>query len=57
MVEIRTRDSSRKYYKALELPSDADINAAKSSYNNGILEVTFAKNVETKSKGNEIKIE
>lgn len=57
VVEIITNDSIRKYYKTLELPSDADINSAKSTYNNGILEVTIVKKVETKLKSKEIKIE
>ena len=40
-----------------ELPSDANVETAKSKYNNGILEITFDKKIETKPKGKQIKIE
>jgi HSP20 family protein len=55
-VEVKTEDiSSRKYHKTVDLPKEADIETARSTYNNGILEVTFDKKKETK--GKEIKIE
>jgi HSP20 family protein len=57
-VEVKTADDAqRKYSKTVELPKEADIETARSSYNNGILEVTFDKKKETKPKGKEIKIE
>jgi HSP20 family protein len=57
-VEVKTEDSSsRKYHKTVDLPKEADIETARSTYNNGILEVTFDKKKETKAKGKEIKIE
>jgi HSP20 family protein len=58
-VEVKTADSSsRKYHKVLNLPKSADIETARSTYNNGILEVTFdKKKEEQKPKGKEIKIE
>ena len=58
-VEIKTEDNAqRKYHKILDLPKQADIETARSTYNNGILEVTFdKKKEEPKSKGKEIKIE
>lgn len=57
-VEIKTADNAqRKYHKILDLPKSADIETARSTYNNGILEVTFDKKKETKPKGKEIKIE
>src|SRR6478735_1805278 len=57
-VEIKTADSSeRKYHKILDLPKQADLETARSNYNNGILEVTFDKKNETKPKGKEIHIE
>ena len=57
-VEIKTADSSeRKYHKILDLPKQADLETARSAYNNGILEITFDKKKETKPKGKEIKIE
>jgi HSP20 family protein len=58
-IEIKTADiSARKYHKVLNLPKSADIETARSTYNNGILEVTFdKKKEEQKPKGKEIKIE
>jgi HSP20 family protein len=58
-IEIKTADNSeRKYHKVLNLPKSADIETARSTYNNGILEVTFdKKKEEQKPKGKEIKIE
>src|SRR6476619_5562612 len=57
-VEIKTSDNAqRKYHKILDLPKQADLETARSTYNNGILEVTFDKRKEKKPKGKEIKIE
>lgn len=58
-VEVKTADSSeRKYHKVLNLPKSVDIETARSTYNNGMLEVTFdKKKEEQKPKGKEIKIE
>ena len=58
-VEIKTTDNAqRKYHKVLNLPKSADIETTRSTYNNGILEVTFdKKKEEPKPKGKEIKIE
>jgi HSP20 family protein len=57
-VEIKTADNAqRKYHKIIDLPKQADIETERSTYNNGILEVTFDKKKEQKPKGKEIKIE
>jgi HSP20 family protein len=56
-VEVRSGDPHRKYHKTIDLPEQADIETAKSKYNNGVLEITFEKKKETKPKGKEIKIE
>jgi HSP20 family protein len=56
-IEVLSNDPHRKYHKTIELPQQTDIETAKSSYNNGILEVTFNKKKETKPKGKEVKIE
>ncbi len=58
-VEVKTADNAqRKYSKIIDLPKSADIETARSTYNNGILEVTFdKKKEEQKPKGKEIKIE
>jgi HSP20 family protein len=56
-VEVKSEDPHRKYHKTIDLPEEADIETAKSKYNNGVLEITFEKKKETKPKGKEIKIE
>jgi HSP20 family protein len=56
-IEVSSNDPQRKYRKTIELPQEADLETAKSSYNNGILEVTFNKKKETKPKGKEVKVE
>ncbi|HKR72654.1 MAG TPA: archaeal heat shock protein Hsp20 [Candidatus Nitrosocosmicus sp.] len=57
-VEIDASYNSRTYHKSIELPKEADIETAKSIYNNGVLEITFSKKKEdVKPKGKEIKIE
>ena len=57
-VEISTTNTSeRKYRSVIELPPEANTETVKSTYNNGILEITFKKKEETKPKGKEIKVE
>jgi HSP20 family protein len=57
-VEISTTEGAqRKYHETIELPSETDIETAKSSYNNGILEIRFNKKQQSKPKGKEIKID
>jgi HSP20 family protein len=56
-VEIKSDDPQRKYHEVIDLPPEADIETAKSSYRNGILEITFKKKDQTKPKGKQINIE
>mgnify|MGYP002336224313 CR=1 FL=1 len=57
-LEVITNDKQRKYHKNIELPYETDVDTAKSTYNNGILEITFnKKKKEAKPKGKEIKID
>jgi HSP20 family protein len=56
-LEVLTNDPKRKYHKIIDLPEAVDLETAQSSYNNGILEITFNKKNETKPKGKEIKID
>ena len=56
-LEVKSDDPKRKYHKAIEVPQETDIETAKSTYNNGILEITFKKKDQTKSKGKTIKVE
>jgi HSP20 family protein len=56
-LEVKSEDPQRKYHKTIDLPLEADLETAKSKYNNGILEITFDKKKETKPKGKQIKID
>ena len=56
-VEVTADDAKRKYHEVIEIPPETDIETAKSNYNNGILEITFQKKVQTQPKGKEIQIE
>ena len=57
-VEIFTIDTSqRKYRRVVELPEETDLETAKSTYRNGILEITFSKKESPKQKGKQINIE
>jgi HSP20 family molecular chaperone IbpA len=44
-VEVESEDPQRKYHRTFEIPPERDIKTAKSTYNNGILEITFKKNM------------
>jgi HSP20 family protein len=56
-LEIKSDDPQRKYHQVIDLPPEVDIETAKSSYRNGILEITFKKKELTKPKGKQINIE
>jgi HSP20 family protein len=56
-VEVTTIDPERKYHEVVEIPPETDIKTAKSTYKNGILEITFDKKQQTKPKGKQINVE
>jgi HSP20 family protein len=57
-VEVTTTDpEKRKYHEVIEIPPETDIETAKSTYKNGILEITFKKKEQSKPKGKQINIE
>jgi HSP20 family protein len=57
-VEVTTTNAEkRKYRQVVEIPPDTDINTARSTYKNGILEVTFNKKELSKPKGKQINVE
>lgn len=56
ILEITTSELQRKYHRTLELPEEVDIDTARATYNNGIIEITFNKKT-NKSNGKEIKID
>ncbi|MGQ9758982.1 MAG: archaeal heat shock protein Hsp20 [Candidatus Methanomethylicaceae archaeon] len=53
---ISADNPQRKYYKEIGLPTEVDIEKAKSTYKNGVLEVILPKK-EVKEKGKSIKVE
>lgn len=49
-VEVKSEDPQRKYHRTIDIPSETNIETAKSAYNNGILEITFKKKEQAKGK-------
>jgi HSP20 family protein len=43
ILEVKGEGPPRTYHRTIEIPTDTDIETAKSTYNNGILEITFKK--------------
>jgi HSP20 family protein len=56
-LTISVDTPQRKYYKEVEMPAQIEPNQAKSSYKNGVLEVTVPKKKEEEPKGEPINIE
>jgi HSP20 family protein len=54
-VDVSAESEGRKYHRVIDIPSDADISTAKSTYRNGILEIHFKRKGELK--GRAIKID
>ena len=55
-VEVSTGENAkRRYHKVIELPPETDIETAKPTFTNGILEIAFSK--KAKPRGKEIKVE
>jgi HSP20 family protein len=56
VVEVSTIEKAkRKYHRIIDLPSETDIETARSTYSNGILEIIFDK--KTSLRGREIKVD
>jgi HSP20 family protein len=57
-LEVTTTGTEeRKYHEVIEIPPETDIETATSTYKNGILEITFKKKEQSKSKGKQINVE
>jgi len=56
-LTISVDTPQRRYYKEVELPAKIESKQAKSTYKNGVLEVTVPKKKEEKPKGEPIEIE
>ncbi len=57
ILTISVETSERKYFKEVKLPDEVEPKEAKSTYKNGVLEVTLQKTKKRKPKGELIKIE
>jgi HSP20 family protein len=56
-VDIKTEDPKRKYHEVVDLPAEVDIDSVKSTFVNGLLEITFNKKSKDVSKSKSIRIE
>lgn len=56
-LTISVETPERKYFKEVELPAKVTVNKAKSTYTNGVLDITVPKKKQEKSKSRQIKIE
>jgi HSP20 family protein len=56
-VEIKTEDPKRKYHEVIDLPAEVDIENVKSTFINGLLEITFNKKSKVKTRSKEIRID
>jgi Molecular chaperone (small heat shock protein) len=56
-VDIKTEDPKRKYHETIDLPAEVDINSVKSTFINGLLEITFNKKSKDKAKSKSIRID
>ena len=49
-LEIKAQRDERKYHELVELPADVDIDSAKATYKNGVLDITLNKVKKTTSR-------
>ena len=56
-VEVKSEDPQRKYHRVIDIPPEADTETVKSTYKNGVLEISFKRKEQVKPKGKEVKIE
>lgn len=56
-LEIHTNDIQRKYRKTIDIPPEADTETTRSTYTNGILEITFNKKDIPRTNGRKINID
>lgn len=55
-LEIKASRGERKYHEFVELPADVDIDSAKASYKNGVLDITLNK-IQRPSRKKKINVE
>ncbi|HJR85675.1 MAG TPA: archaeal heat shock protein Hsp20 [Nitrososphaeraceae archaeon] len=55
-VEVTTDDAKRKYHEIVDLPTGVDVKSVRSTFKNGLLEITFNRTA-GKNKGKSVKID
>jgi HSP20 family molecular chaperone IbpA len=55
-VDIKAEDPKRKYHEVIDLSAEVDIENVKSTFINGLLEITFNKKSKDKTRGKTINI-
>ncbi|HKU83975.1 MAG TPA: archaeal heat shock protein Hsp20 [Candidatus Nitrosocosmicus sp.] len=56
-VDIKTEGPKRKYHEVIDLPTEVDIESVKSTFTNGLLEITFNKKSKEKTRSKSIRID
>ena len=56
-VDVKTDDPKRKYHEVIDLPAQVDIENIKSTFINGLLEITFKKKSKDKTRGKTINVD
>ena len=56
-VDIKTDGSKRRYHEVIDLPAEVDIETVKSTFTNGLLEITFNKKSKDRAKSKSIRID
>jgi len=56
-VDIKTEDPKRKYHEVIDLPAEVDFDNVKSTFINGLLELTFNKKSKDKAKSKSLRID
>ena len=56
-VDIKTEGTKRRYHEVIDLPAEVDIDSVKSTFTNGLLEITFNKKLQDKAKSKSIRID
>jgi HSP20 family protein len=56
-VDVKTEGTKRKYHEVIDLPAEVDTDSVKSTFINGLLEITFSKKSKDKSKRKSIRVD
>lgn len=56
-VDIKTDDPKRRYHEVIDLPAEVDVESVKSTFTNGLLEISFNKKSMDKAKSKSTRID